>query len=151
MSIALLTTIWQIIYWVIGISIKNKENSFVYGVGAVGYALLELLWRGYTHWTMALTGGLCFFLIYKVNSKLIKQHIIFKCAIGAFVITIIELAVGTVINLKFQWNIWNYSNIPYNFLGQICLFYSLLWFALCFPVFKLCVYLRKRLNPFGKP
>ena len=33
------------------------QTPAVFALGAAGYATLELLWRGRTHWTMALTGG----------------------------------------------------------------------------------------------
>ena len=33
------------------------QTPAVFALGAAGYAALELLWRGRTHWTMALTGG----------------------------------------------------------------------------------------------
>ena len=35
----------------------KKQTAGLFLVGAGGYCLLELLWRGRTHWTMALTGG----------------------------------------------------------------------------------------------
>lgn len=34
---------------------------FLFVVGGLLYAVIEILWRGYTHWTMAILGGMCFF------------------------------------------------------------------------------------------
>ena len=34
-----------------------KQTTGLFFLGGIGYAGLEILWRGYTHWTMALTGG----------------------------------------------------------------------------------------------
>lgn len=39
---------------------KFKEYAAVCTVGSVGYSAIEVLWRGFTHWTMALTGGVGF-------------------------------------------------------------------------------------------
>lgn len=43
---------------------KLKEYAAVCTVGSVGYSAIEVLWRGFTHWTMALTGGVGFLLLY---------------------------------------------------------------------------------------
>lgn len=125
---------------------KLKENTIVYCIGASGYTLLEMIWRGYTHWTMAVTGGLCFLLIYKANLKLDKKNIILKCLTGAIVVTSIEFLVGVIVNLELRWNVWDYSSIPLNLFGQVCLLYSIMWFLLCFPLSSLCKFIRKFVN-----
>ncbi len=106
-------------------------------VGAVGYSIIEIMWRGYTHWTMALTGGICLFLIYTMNN-LLNVPFVIKCLFGAIIITSLELAVGYVVNIKLGWEVWNYSSIPFNFMGQICVRYSVMWFFLCIPAVNLC-------------
>ncbi|MDR0405329.1 MAG: putative ABC transporter permease [Clostridiales bacterium] len=126
---------------------KNfKENSIVYLVGAAGYTLLEVLWRGYSHWTMAVTGGLCFVVIYRANLRLEGKGLLLKCLTGAAVVTAAEFAVGAVVNLALRWNVWDYSALPLNFLGQICALYSLIWFLLGVPLAPLCRWLRKRVT-----
>ena len=40
--------------------VKKGELLSVFSIGAAGYSLLEILWRGNTHWTMTLAGGICF-------------------------------------------------------------------------------------------
>ena len=90
---------------------KILENGFVYSVGSFGYVLLEVLWRGYTHWTMAVTGGICFLAIYKANLKLGGKSIILKCFAGAAVITAAEL-LGHTCKYNFKWNVWDYSSYP---------------------------------------
>ena len=124
---------------------KILENGFVYSVGSFGYVLLEVLWRGYTHWTMAVTGGICFLAIYKANLKLGGKSIILKCFAGAAVITAAELLVGILVNIIIKWNVWDYSSYPLNYLGQICLMYSALWFLLGIPLSFLCRFIRKRI------
>ncbi len=59
-----------------------------------------------------------------------------KCLMGALIITAVELLFGYIFNLKYGMNVWDYSNMPLNFLGQICLPFSVLWFLLCFVLFK---------------
>ena len=36
-----------------------KKQAAIFSTGALGYSLLEILARGYTHWTMTILGGLC--------------------------------------------------------------------------------------------
>ena len=56
----------------------------------------------------------------------------------AALVTVTELAAGCVLNLWLGLDIWDYSDLPLNLLGQICLPFSLVWWALCLifiPVF----------------
>lgn len=114
----------------------------VFTIGALAYPALEILWRGYTHWSMALTGGVCLTAIYLMNLTL-NAPIVIKCIIGAVIITAAELAVGSLVNLRLGLNVWDYSDIPLNFKGQICILFSFLWFLLCIPVIWFCELLRK--------
>lgn len=111
----------------------------VFCTGAAGYSLLEVLWRGYTHWTMTVTGGFCLLLIYSISNSLVSWSLWEKCLLGSAVITATELVVGITVNIILKWNVWDYSQVPFNFMGQICLPYSVLWFFLCFPVMRLCM------------
>ena len=119
---------------------------FVFMVGAAGYSLVEVLWRGYTHWTMSVTGGLCMLFLYQLNYRI--DGVFLKCLCGAAVITATELMAGLVLNCMLGWEIWDYSELPLNFKGQICLLYSVLWFILCFPIFKVCDYLQIAIERF---
>lgn len=119
---------------------KAKYMRFVilFLIGSVGYSALEIMWRGYTHWTMFVLGGLCFYVLYNVFSLMDSYPVLLKALAGGAVITAAELVTGCIINLSLHWNVWNYSLVPYNFLGQICLLYSLIWVALCIPLSYLC-------------
>ncbi len=120
-----------------------KEYTAVYVIGALGYSLIEIIWRGNTHWTMTLTGGLCFTLIYASNLKNRFKKLWKKCLMGSGIITSVEFSVGCLVNLGLKWNVWDYSAMHFNILGQICLLYSGLWFLLCIPLCKLTGFLHK--------
>ena len=49
---------------------------------------------------------------------------------GAVIVTALELCLGTVVNIILGWNVWDYSNMPGNFLGQICPQFTLAWLGL---------------------
>ena len=38
-----------------------------------------------------------------------------------------------IVNIILQWNVWDYSNVPFNVMGQICLPFSIIWFFLSLP------------------
>lgn len=97
-----------------------------------------MLWRGHTHWTMLLLGGVCFYLIYLIASRM-KDRLWKKLIMCAFVVSSLEFAVGCLINLRFGWNVWDYSDMPLNLFGQICPTFSLMWLLLSLP----CVYISR--------
>ena len=121
---------------------KFSEMLTVFFIGAVGYTAVELLWRGYSHWTMALTGGMCFLCIYLTELHFTGEPLWKKCLVGSLVITEAELMVGFVVNILLAWNVWDYSDRPIHLFGQICPLYSVLWFLLCIPCIWLCRLLR---------
>ncbi len=73
-----------------------------------------------------------------LNAFLNGKSTVIKCIAGAFCITAIELTVGIIVNRWLGLGVWDYSGVRLNFMGQICLPYSLLWLLLCCPAFKLC-------------
>ncbi|MGM9684447.1 MAG: hypothetical protein ACI3XQ_12690 [Eubacteriales bacterium] len=124
--------------------VSLKRNLLLFAGGAAGYYTLEILYRGYSHWSMALCGGLCMFFIYRMNSRLCRRRIFLRAVCGSLIITAVEMICGCVVNLAFKMNVWDYSELPLNLLGQICLPFSLLWFGLCIPVCGLCSAIRNR-------
>ena len=125
---------------------KVNEYSMVYTMGSLGYSIIEIIWRGFTHWSMAITGGICFLCLYLLNIRFVHWKLWKKCLLGCSIITGIEFIVGYIVNRIMQLNVWDYSQRLFNVLGQICPLYTLLWFLLCIPVFSLCNYLNRYLN-----
>ncbi len=119
-----------------------KKVMTLLAVGAALYSAIEILWRGFTHWTMALTGGLCLCGIYYTNEKLTCKSST-KCVFCSLFITVVEFTAGVILNLKLHMRIWDYSRLPFNLLGQICLLYSFFWFLLSFPALRLCNYIKE--------
>ena len=105
-----------------------SKYSFLFDVGGLLYILIELIWRGYSHWTMFVLGGICFIFLGLINEVLPWQMPLWQqILIGAVVITVLEFLTGCIVNLWLGWGVWDYSGMPGNFLGQICLQYMLLW------------------------
>ena len=71
-----------------------------------------------------------------------KMPLVRQMLIGAIVITALEFVCGCIVNLWLDWNVWNYSNMPFNLFGQICLPFSILWFFLSAVAVVLDDYIR---------
>lgn len=126
-----------------GTDMKLSQYTFAFLMGYFIYSLIEILCRGYTHWTMSLTGGLILALLYGLNSVK-TMTLIRSCFAGSIIITAVELTVGIFDNLIMHWNVWDYSDMPYNFLGQICPMFTFFWFLLCIPARFLCRTIQQR-------
>lgn len=111
-------------------------------IGSFGYGSLELLWRGFTHWTMFFLGGICFSLLFFIFERL-TASLFTKAIIGGVIITSAEFITGLIVNILLKWNVWDYSFAPFNILGQICLPYTILWILLSIPLVYLCRFLAK--------
>lgn len=107
-----------------------REHAQFAVIGGTLYVLLETLWRGHSHWTMFLLGAFCFVSIGLLNEIWPRMPVPAQMAAGALIVTAAELATGLVVNVRLGWDVWDYSNLPGNFMGQICLPYTAAWFAL---------------------
>ncbi len=124
--------------------LKFKYFGLIFSIGAVGYCLIELIWRGYTHPSMGLAGGLSFCFIAIIQKQLKPLNFIYRCIASGLCITAIELIFGGVFNILLGYSVWNYSHIPFNFHGQICLTFTVLWCFLSAPMLILTDILRSK-------
>ena len=111
---------------------KIKEYFVVFASGGIIYSLIEVVFRGFTHWTMTLTGGAALLIIYITN----------------IIITSLEFIVGCIVNRGLHMKVWDYSGEKYNLLGQICPLFSVLWFLLCIPATLLSFFFRRRFGEY---
>ena len=120
-------------------------------IGSIVYMNLEILWRGYTHWTMGVLGGICFICLGLINELLSWEiPLVLQMFIGGTIITVLELITGCIVNLWLGWNIWNYTWQP-NLWGQISLYSSIGWIGLSLVGIVLDDYLRFWLFHEDKP
>lgn len=109
----------------------SLKYAFLFWFGGATYVALEVIWRGYSHWTMLLLAGILFIIIGLLN-EIWSWNLKFRyqVLISTAIATILELFTGFIVNVCLGWNVWDYSNVPFNFLGQICLPYTFLWVIL---------------------
>ena len=115
-----------------------RKNSLLFLAGSGLYPLLEVLWRGYSHASMALAGGVCLLLINAVCcEKMKKRSLPARCAIGSLIITVVEFLFGLLVNRVLHLHVWDYSALPStSWARSVCRF--LIWFVLTIPARSLC-------------
>jgi len=122
---------------------KWFKGLILFLIGGGSYYTIEILWRGYSHPSMFILGGVCFILIGLINEKFSWKTKLWKQQlIATSIVTTLEFASGVILNLLLGLNIWNYSNLPFNLFGQVCLQYTILWFFLSLLAIILDDYIR---------
>lgn len=128
------------------------KKLILFLIGGICYYLIEILWRGYSHSSMFILGGICFVLIGLINNFLSWDTPLWRQQlIATGIITTLEFIFGVFLNIWLKLNIWDYSNMGLNVLGQISLGYSILWFFLSLPALFLDDWLRWKLFEEEKP
>lgn len=105
---------------------------FIFCGGGLLYGLIEILFRGFTHWSMLITGGICCVILHSVSTRSIWP-LWQKCILGGAAITAVEFVAGAIVNISLGWGVWDYSAQPLNLMGQICPLFSLAWTGLSIP------------------
>lgn len=125
-----------------------RSYLVMYACGSILYPILELLWRGYTHFTMVILGGVCGIMIHHINRRLYREPLLTRALFCCFTITITEFLVGCLVNLTLRWNVWDYSSHPFHIWGQVCLLYAGAWFLISIPALFISDLIRKHLTPY---
>lgn len=95
---------------------------------------------------MLIAGGIAFVMFSVVADRLYALPIALKAIICAVGITFIEFVFGVVFNIMLGMRVWDYSGIPFNLFGQVCLRFSLLWMGLSLAVLPLARLINLRLE-----
>ena len=116
-----------------------SQKLFLGSLGGTIYYTIECIFRGFSHWSMFILGGICF-LFFGLQGKetswtepLWKQ--VLRCT--TFVVSC-EFITGIIVNKWMGWEVWDYSDQPYHVWGQICLPFATLFSGLCVVGIWLC-------------
>ncbi len=115
-----------------------KQDSFgceffkqfiIFLFGGFLYGAVEILYRAHTHPSMFVTGGLCLVWVGGLNSFFGRVlPLPAQMAVGSLIITAAEFFCGLVVNVLLGLDVWDYSDLPFNLMGQVCLRFVLIWF-----------------------
>lgn len=121
--------------------------------GGAVYYMLEVIYKTATgnperiHWTMLVLAIILSMVLERCGAECPWEWALpLQALICTVAITATEMVAGLVLNVWLGLGVWDYSHLPANFLGQICLWFSALWYVLSLifiPVFDVLKYLVK--------
>ena len=117
--------------------IKFIKYSILLILGGSIYYGIEILYRGYSHFSMFLVGGICLIGIGMIN-EIFPWNMPFwqQVVIGDVFVLLMEFTSGCIVNLWLGWDVWDYTEMPFNILGQVCLTFAFLWL----PIVALAIF-----------
>lgn len=111
---------------------KIWKNAVIFYLSGCLYVGLELLWRGRSHGSMFLAGGLSAVLVGQLNEVRPRLPFFFRALTGAGIITMVELGTGLLVNRDYR--VWDYRARRLHLWGQVCPEFSFLWVLLAAAV-----------------
>lgn len=110
---------------------KLSEYLFLWATGGCIYYAFELLFRGFSHWTMFALGGTCFVFFYVQGSATNWQDSLLRQLVRCVVfVTSLEFITGIIANKWLKLHIWDYEGQPFNIFGQVCLPFTIIFAGL---------------------
>ena len=105
------------------------ERMSIFLLGGGGYLAIELAWRGTSHWTMFLAGGICLCFLQWLAA--LRLALPLAAGAGAMGTSTLEVLIGLICREFLHVAVWDYSNEWGNLAGLICPRYCFYWFVLC--------------------
>ena len=129
---------------------RVSEYLFLWAVGGCLYYSFELLFRGFSHWSLFVLGGVCF-VFFQVQARMLRWQDplwrqVLRCAVF---VTALEFITGIIVNKWLRLEVWDYTDMPFQILGQICLPFTIIFAGLCAVGIVLSGYLAHWL--YGEP
>ena len=113
------------------------EYGFAFLMGFFLYTMMEIMGRGYTHWTMGIAAGVTMSVLYHMEDRLSASRLT-RALLGGLFVTAAEFTVGVFDNIIMGWQVWDYSGLRFQLFGQVSLLFSLLWCVLCYFAVGFC-------------
>lgn len=111
---------------------RLAEYGFLWFLGGSIYYSFEMVFRGFSHWTMFVLGGVCMvFFAFQGRAAAFKEPLwkqVLRCTIF---VTACEFITGIIVNKWLNLAVWDYSDQPFHLFGQICLPFIIIFSGLC--------------------
>lgn len=111
---------------------KAYKTSVLFLVGYCAYIAIEVTFRGFSYPLMGVCSGIAIILLDQINDRISWDFdLLLQGVIGSALITSFEFIIGEIyLRTDLLPVMWDYSYVPLNYYGIICLPFSLLWIAL---------------------
>lgn len=113
------------------------------------YFFIEVAWKTFRgrpetiSWTMLLLAVILAIPLERCGAEMPWHSPIWaQGLVCGTAITAVELIAGLVLNVWLGLGIWDYSGLPFNFMGQICLQFWLIWCLVSMPAIIILDFLR---------
>lgn len=111
---------------------KLSEYLFLWALGGCIYYAFELIFRGFSHWSMFVLGGICMVFCTMQGKYLgYKDPFWLQLLRCVLFVTSCEFITGMIVNKWLHWNVWDYGGQPFELFGQICLPFIIIFSGLC--------------------
>ena len=124
--------------------VRVRYAFYAFLTGLVAYPVIEILYRGWTHWTMSILGGFCFMAAYLIYVGLEHRPLWLRAIVCGLVVTELEFITGMIVNRLLHWNVWDYGARWGNVAGQVCPLFSFFWILLSYGDMLLIRLYRRR-------
>ena len=131
---------------------RLSEYLFLWAVGGSIYYGFELLFRGFSHWSMFVLGVICF-VFFAVQGRMVlwQDPLWLQLARCMVFVTSMEFITGIIVNKWLLLNVWDYSRLPLQLFGQICVPFIIIFSGLAAVGIILSGYLMHWLYQEPKP
>lgn len=108
---------------------KTAKSLTLYGAGFCAFITIEVLFRGYSYPVSGVMGGFAVIMLDGINDEMSWDlDLALQALIGGALITLMEAGVGILmLCAPGVPRMWDYSDIPFNIAGIICLPFSIAW------------------------
>lgn len=111
---------------------RLSEYLFLWALGGCLYYSLEIFFRGFSHWSMFVLGGICLVFITIQGQMVHWDDPLWLQILRSIVfVTAMEFITGIIVNKWLHLAVWDYSNQPFQLFGQICLPFAIIFSGLC--------------------
>lgn len=108
---------------------KTAKSLTLYGAGFCAFITIEVLFRGYSYAMSGVMGGLAVIALDKINDEISwETDLAMQALIGGAFVTAMEFAVGAIAKYtNILPQMWDYTDVPFNLGGIICLPFTIAW------------------------
>ena len=98
---------------------RLSEYLFLGTLGGTLYYSFEMIFRGFSHWSMFLLGGVCLVFFAQQGIWTGWREPLWKQVIWCAVfVTSCEFITGIFVNKVMHWNVWDYTDQPFQLMGH---------------------------------
>ena len=134
------------------VSKRVSEIVFLIAAGGSTYYLIEIWFRGFSHWTMFVLGGVALtFCSFQGEVMHWSEPMWIQIIRAVLFLTSLEFMTGIICNKWLKIGIWDYRDQPFQLCGQICLPFSAAWIVVSAAAILLDDWLRWQLYGEDKP